>query len=126
MRKWKTIETRTHNRLSILKGQTILIHAGLGVDTSPYTLENPYLTREQIAQNPDEVVSGYILGTAFVEDFMILDSFDSEYALIDCGSTVRYGLYLNEINKFENPIPAKGSQGIWYFDLSTNQKVKKS
>lgn len=125
MREWKTIETRTHNRFSSLKGKTILIHAGQRTDDSNAAIRNPYLTQEQILFNPDEVVNGCILGSAFVYDFMALTDHDSKGALIDCGTVERYGLFLESVNKFEKPIPAKGEMGIWYYDILNNEKVKK-
>lgn len=125
MREWKTIETRIHNRFSSLNGKTILIHAGQRTDDSSLAIRNPYLTKEQILFNPDEVVNGFILGSAFVYDFMALTDHDSQKALIDCGTVDRYGLFLDQINKFQNTIPVKGEMGIWYYDIENKEKVKK-
>lgn len=126
MREWKTIETRTHNRFASLKGQTILIHAGLTTDGSDLTVKNPYLTPEQIKQNPDEMVNGFILGSAFVKNFGELGVLNSKAALIDCYHTRRWGLFLDDIVKFEKPIHEKGEMGIWYYDMERKCKVKKS
>lgn len=120
MRGWKTIETRVHDRFETLKNKDILIHAGMKTDEA--AAQNTYLTREQILENPDEVINGYILGSAFVYDFKKLEVCHSQNALIDCGSTLRYGLFLRDIKKI-NPIPAKGSMGIWYYDLENKEKV---
>src|SRR5690242_4550408 len=67
MREWKTIETRTHARFACLLHKTILIHAGQKTDDSHLTVQNPYLTREQIIFNPDEVINGAILGSVYVD-----------------------------------------------------------
>lgn len=123
IRGWKTIETRTHNRFKSLYGKTILIHAGQGVDE--FAAFNPYLTKAQICQNPDEVISGAILGSAFVHSFGKLNESHAPAALIEC-KTERYGLVLTNIKAFEKPILISGGQGIWFFDMDTHQKVKKS
>ncbi len=122
MRGWKTIETRTHNRFACLERKTILIHAGQRTDEA--AIHNPYLTKEQLLFNPDEVVNGFILGSAFVSVFDVCRSDDAQRALIEC-STLRFGLYLANIEKFDSPIPCKGEMGIWYFDLDKKEKVKK-
>src|SRR5687767_2133477 len=92
MRGWKTIETRTHDRFKSLAGKIILIHAGKTTDAN--AAHNPYLTIEQIKENPDEMVSGYILGSVFVSQFSQLSAQHSKAALIECYNTLRYGLFL--------------------------------
>ena len=123
MREWKTIETRTHNRFACLEGQTILIHAGLTTDAS--AINNPYLTKEQLLFNPDEMINGFILGSAFVGAHLPCREHDDERALIEC-KTERFGLYLHDIKRFEIPIPEKGGMGIWYYDMENLIKVKKT
>jgi len=123
MRRWKGIETRTHNRFGCLLGETILIHAGMKTD--PDAINNPYLSKEQLMYEPDEMVNGYILGSAFVKSFGKLCDIHSEQALIDCGNVERWGLFLSNVKKFSNPILAKGEMGIWYFDIDKKEKVKK-
>lgn len=125
MRGWKSIETRTHDRFACLKGKTILIHAGQRTDDSEAVIHNPYLSKEEILRDPDEVVNGYILGTARVYNARWLWPTDSIWALIEC-ETKRFGLELDAIKKFETPIPEKGEMGIWYYDLNNKCKVKKS
>jgi hypothetical protein len=123
MREWKTIETRTHNRFACLEDQRILIHAGLTTDAS--AINNPYLTKEQLLFNPDEMINGFILGSAFVSAHLPCREHDAKRALIEC-KTERFGLYLHEIERFKIPIPEKGEMGIWYYDLANLMKVKKS
>jgi hypothetical protein len=122
MREWKTIETRTHNKFACLEHQTILIHAGLTTDTK--AINNPYLTKEQLLFNPDEMINGFILGSVFVSNYGILREYEDELALIEC-KTQRYGLFLSDINRFEIPIPEKGEMGIWYYDIENLIKIKK-
>jgi hypothetical protein len=122
MREWKTIETRTHNRFGSLIGKRILIHAGQKTD--PFAMRNPYLTPEQLLHEPDEVVNGFILGSVFVKSFGKLSSIHSEKALIDCEKVERFGLYLTQVEKFKEPLPAKGEMGIWYFYMYKKEKVK--
>lgn len=124
MRGWKTIETRTHKKFSCLKRQTIIIHSGKTTDAD--AINNPYLSIEQLQFDPDEMINGFILGTAFVLDCKLLDSSHSQHALINCHSVTRYGLFLYSINKFVEPIPCKGARGIWYYDLDKKCKVKKN
>lgn len=123
MRGWKPIETRTHDKFKSLQGKTILIHAGMRTDET--AINNPYLTREQLLQDPDEMINGYILGKATVDAFGKLGDEHSKQALIDCGSTTRYGLFLTNIEKFPTPILCKGEMGIWYYDLANRCKVTK-
>lgn len=124
MREWKTIETRTHNRFAGLKGKRILIHAGQKTDCSRHVWGNDYLSGEQLLQAPEEMINGFILGSAFVYDSRELTPEDAPKALIEC-ETQRFGLFLSEIHWCENPIPEKGEMGIWYFDSDISQKVKK-
>lgn len=126
MRKWKSIETRTHTRFLSLKNKTILIHAGMTSDDSGLAVENPYLTHRQLMHDPEEMINGFILGSAFVSDFKPLGESHSKLALIDCRYTQRYGLFLIDVKKFEIPIPCKGKMGIWYYDLDKKEKVKKN
>lgn len=123
MREWKLIETRTHNRFNSLVGKRILIHAGMTTDAN--AINNPYLTKEQLLLNPDEMVNGFILGSAFVDSSGELNSGHSKASLIDCGNTKRFGLLLSSINKFQVPIAEKGEMGIWYYDMENMKKVKK-
>jgi hypothetical protein len=122
MRGWKTIETRTHNKFACLKGRRILIHASQKTDSN--AVNNPYLTREQILFNPDEMINGFILGSAFVNDFRELTPNASQRALIEC-NTKRYGLFLDKIDRWKIPIPEKGEMGIWYYDIDATMKIKK-
>lgn len=122
MRGWKTIETRTHNRFGCLIGKTILIHAGLKTDDT--AINNPYLTLQQLKHKPEDVINGCILGSVFVKSFGKLNDKHSKDALIDCGNTERFGLYLKDVQPIV-PIIVSGGMGIWYFDLEKKEKVKK-
>lgn len=124
IRGWKTIETRTHNRFNCLRKKTVLIHAGQKTDAD--AIHNIYLTKEQLLYEPDEIINGFIIGSAFVDETGLLcgDDYENKAALIYTKD--RYGLFLEKIQKFKEPIPVKGEMGIWYFNLETMQKVKKS
>ena len=122
MRGWKTIETRTHKRFACLDKKTILIHSGQKTDAS--AINNPYLTKEQLLYEPDEVVNGFILGSAYSLYLGCFDPDDGVNALIEC-ETLRYGLLLENVDVFKKPIPVKGEMGIWYFNMETMHKVKK-
>lgn len=125
MRGWKTIETREHPRFACLNDKVLLIHAGQKTDGSDLTTKNPYLTKEQILHNPDEVVNGYILGSVHVNRFDSLTEEHSKDSLIDCGNTIRWGLFLDSVKIFKEPILCKGEMGIWYYDIENMVKVKK-
>ena len=124
MRYWKTIETRTHSRFKCLLHKTILIHAGQRTDDSHLAVRNPYLTREQILFDPDEVINGAILGSAYIDacGWLCGDDYENKSALIE--TTDKFGLFLTEIKKFEKPIFEKGNMGIWYYDLEKREKVR--
>jgi len=122
MRGWKTIETRTHNRFVSLKNKRILIHSGQNTDKS--AKNNHYLTKEQLLFDPDEMINGFILGSVFVNDFQELTPDNAQGSLIEC-ETIRYGLFLEKIDKWKSPIPEKGQMGIWYYDTDRMMKVKK-
>lgn len=124
IRGWKPIETRTHNRFQCLNKKWILIHAGKTTDAQ--AINNPYLTKEQLLHNPDEMINGFIIGGAFVHDFKPLDERHSKEALIDCASVQRFGLFLHKVYPLIEPIEINGEMGIWYFDWDKKQKVKKS
>jgi hypothetical protein len=120
----KTIETRLHPKLKSLAGKTIGIHAGMKYDDSDEWV--PYVTEEeQMLCGKAQYIHGAILGTALVTSFGQLDKTHSKRALIDCENTLRYGLLLSQIEKWEAPVSAKGDMGIWYYDTELKQKVKK-
>lgn len=120
MRRWKLIETRTHQKFKCLAGKEFLIHAGLSTDQK--AAECPFLTREQLLYKPNEVLNGFILGSVYAYNYGLLTDKHSKSALIDCKETKRYGLFLDEVQPFNEPLPAKGEQGIWYYDLANKRK----
>lgn len=119
---WKTTETRTHNRLASLLGRRVFIHAGDKWDNQALYLAANFLSRHQRATTMDHYgVFGKILCSAVVTEHRALTVLDSPPALIDCGTTKRYGLFLSELQVII-PIPAKGRQGIWYYNLQGEQR----
>jgi hypothetical protein len=123
MRGWKTIETRTHNKFESLIHKTILIHAGQTTDAK--AINNPYLTKEQLLFEPDEMVNGYILGSVYVDacGWLCGDDYENRSALIE--TTGRYGLFLEKVDRWKYPIPERGEMGIWYYDVEHMMKVRK-
>lgn len=124
MRGWKTIETRTHNRFACLNHKVVLIHAGMTTDAA--AINNPFLSKEQLMYDPDEMINGFILGSVYVDATGLLcgDDYENKGALIDTRD--RFGLFLEKIKKFTDPIPVKGEMGIWYYDMLNGRKVRKS
>lgn len=116
---WKTIETRTHDRFKGLVGQTIGIHAAKHWDNEwrekagdTISVMRKYQTSNNLLINAPR---GFIIATAFVDDFRLLKDNDSIQALCDCGGDDLFGLILSNIAQIE-PIPMKGSQGIFNYD----------
>jgi hypothetical protein len=128
--KYKTIETRTHNKLFYLKGKTIGIHAGQSWDKNWYKAVKGLLDMDKIKeiekmQRNKTIPFGKILCTAHVFDYKHpLCSYYSKPALIECW-TRRAGLFLNNITAIDSPV-LEGSQGIWYYDTINRCKVVKS
>ncbi len=112
----KTIETRTHDLFGSLKGQDIFIHAAKKFDNYGEACADHYLGGRTIWTNTN-CPMGVILGIVHVQDFRRLTNEDSRDALIDCGTTLRYGLILTNVRKFEKPIPCRGKQGIFTVDI---------
>lgn len=122
---WKTIETRLHRGFKSLEGKRVLIHGGKKVDEGAWDAAAPWITKEQ-EEYRGSYPTGAIIGSALVTEFRVLDENDSRYALIDCCTVIRYGLLLNEVLCFFEPMLVEGSMGIWYFDMDTKRKVRKS
>jgi len=111
---WKTVETRTHRRFKSLEGKRIGIHASLKWDNDALTLARPFLDEEKrIRTQSFSRIGGAVICTAFIEQHKMCDESESRSALIDCGSTLRYGLILSNVEIIE-AIPCKGKQGIFY------------
>lgn len=113
---WKIIETRTHDRLKSLVGRRIGIHVALKWDESAFDAAKPYLEESRLAHSREYLrVGGAIICTAHAYAHMPLDESHSQFALIDCATTKRYGLFLGDVQHIEC-IPCRGKQGIWYYD----------
>jgi hypothetical protein len=117
-RRWKRIETRTHDRFKSLVGKRIAIHAAMKWDKDAIDLASPYLSDEQIVQSRKFLkIGGAIICTAMVTDGRWLTAEDSPLALIDCGETKRHGLFLDDVQVLEEAIAMPGKQGIWYAEI---------
>lgn len=115
---WKTIETRTHNRFARLVGKRIGIHAGKTWDRLAYIKAADFITHEQVLQSEElRTVHGGILCTALVKEARPLTAKDSKASL--CHAEGLFGLVLEDVQHpiLGHPIPAKGKQGIWSFNL---------
>lgn len=127
---WKKIETRTHNKFNNLKGETIAIHAALAYDFQAIDLAYNYLTLKQMdiherMERENRYPKGVIIGTAHVLGAGLLADCNSQQALIDCGSTKRYGLFLTDVKEFVSPIRISGQQGIWSSNVPADQAIRK-
>ena len=120
--KWKTIETRTHDKIKGLKGERIVIHASKKIDFNAFTNEY-FLDR---LKTPLEMENFYIyvgmnrgriICTAKVVDtrwalnrYYIRQEWNTQAM---CEVTGKYLLFLDEIKPIRNPIFFRGRQGIF-------------
>ncbi len=122
----KTIETRPHPKLSSLAGKRIAIHAGLKWDDDAFDLARPFLSAENEYYTASMVHSrGKIIGAVDVVGFRkMLVPEDSQRALIECVNIPfsRYGLILENPTVFDEPVPMKGSQGIWNWPTEMSEQ----
>jgi hypothetical protein len=117
---FKTIETRTHPRFSVLLGQRIAIHATKTFDVHAVGLAGQYIGRAaREAAERGRGNLGVILCTAFVHHAAPLHPSSmrsrehSQAALIDCFENFRFGLFLKGIVILHPPIPWRGQQFIF-------------
>ena len=127
--KFKTIETRDHDRFWALKNKRIAIHAGRSFDDTAWLtieeleddlqweIEMPDFRKVFGAQawkalrDPTAWNQGRVVATAFVEDARRLTIQDSVGAL--CCAEGRFGLVLSNVERLTHAIPARGYQGVW-------------
>jgi len=116
----KTIETRKHDRFKSLLGQQIAIHAAKSYSQHYLMALGNYVDTVTLFKYiPERLPFGCVLATAEVVAHRELNDGDSSRALCSCATPPAflgykiYGLFLEDIKKFDEPIPAKGQQGIW-------------
>lgn len=113
----KPIETRKHNRFHGLVGQTIAIHAGLKTAPPSDVLMDLWmlwgLTGLDIARMARHSIdsAGCVVAVVDVKAHRRLTDADSRAALVRAEGL--YGLVLDNVRCFREPIKAKGRQGIW-------------
>lgn len=118
--RFKTIETRTHDRFRNLAGQRIAIHAAQKFEVFPSAWKEYWSVNGKFSGetwNRAKKNRGVILCTVLVERVGWLDGSHSAAAMIDCENVKRFGLFLTDVKILENPIPWKGQQGIFSVDL---------
>lgn len=99
----------------------ILIHAGLGIEKDMMERFKDY----NIDINP-----GYIIGEATITDCILVDEkFNCELRSIDpvvygrSNHTETYAWKLENVVKYEKPIPCKGKLGLWnYCEVNLEKK----
>jgi len=121
---WKTIETRRHNLLRVLSGQTIAIHAGKRWHDEALQIAQDWLTREQwnrtLELDPDTWrpekggrVTGIVCtARVWYHGWLCLRAY-SPGAMCDCAAGNLFGIFLTDVKPFDPPVPAIGHQGIW-------------
>jgi hypothetical protein len=93
----------------------LLIHAGQAWDAQAWRSAVEYLPTEAFTGGKGFYERGRILCAVTVQEVRLLKPEDSAAALIDCGAVQRHGLILTDL-KLVTPVPAKGRQGIWYYN----------
>lgn len=104
----KDIENRSHRRFANLRGETA-IHHSQRVSRAEYMEACEFIRRVSGLEAPhyDQAGHGCILGTVEVTNFVSYSQ--SAWYMGE------YGLVLRDPQPFEQPIPAKGQQGIWFW-----------
>ena len=120
--KWKTIETRTHDRFKGLEGQTIAIHMAKKVDTTQGLIpegRNIGSTVEVLnVAMLMELWAGKVICTAFVDKarwapnvgFVEREDWDKRAC---CSVAGKHLLFLSGIQYLAKPVPFTGRQGIF-------------
>jgi len=120
----KSIETRKHKRFRGLVGQTIAIHASQTESPPSDALMDLWmfwgLTGLDIARAARHslVSAGCIVAIADVTAHRRLTDADSAAAL--CPADGLYGLILDNVRRFREPIPATGHQRAWDWEPPEN------
>ena len=111
----KTIETREDSRFKSLVGKRIGIHAARKYDNEVDKKTLWSRNRWKVWEDRYYYESpGCIIATAYVQG--IIKNLTAEFKMHTlCECAGKTGIFLADINKLENPIPAKGQQGIWYY-----------
>lgn len=125
--KWKTIETRMHNRFKGLVGGRIAIHAALKIDDAAFfgkhfmdrmhdSGNGPLAIQNQLALS--RMWRGKVLCTAVITEarwapnvgFVERDEWNRRAM---CEVAGKYCLFLDEIRPLKEPMIYKGRQGIF-------------
>jgi hypothetical protein len=120
--RWKTIETRTHERFKGLVGTTIAIHSAKTVDPAWRTAAAAYLTPEMILQVQRLCLAGGMVhGIVDVRRHGLLCGSRSRASMIDCNEVSRFGLFLANARTLREPIEIRGHQGIFNVSISLKE-----
>ena len=118
----KTIETRGDDRFRGLVGRTIAIHA-----SQTFQLGTVVRIRADYGLPTEELVKvnrhakahlGCIVAVAHVVAHRLLTGADSRAAL--CPANGLFGLILDNVRRFREPIPATGHRRIWTWEPPGN------
>lgn len=118
---FKTIETRSHNRFARLVGRRIAIHQGKG--RAPLDQVSKWLRAVGASRAATWVLDygaraplGRVVATALVHAAGPLDGSIQTNMAAGLPTAGLYGLCLADIRAFEDPVQARGAQGIWTWD----------
>ena len=124
--KWKTIETRTHDRFKNLMGERIAIHASQSFDETAFFSEMFMQTLEAdggVTQVSNQMLMsnlwrGKILCTALVKEHRLAPNVAfaehkewNRKAMIEVGG--KFCLFLEDIKPLKDPVTYSGQQGIF-------------
>lgn len=126
---WATLVVTGAKKLETRSWQTsyrggLLIHASLGKKGKILASEPPF---KKYIQHFDQLPFGAIIGSIELEDVVRVENLflsDHVLALLTLEEKAfgdyepgRYAWILTEPEKFEHPIPVKGTLGLWEFEL---------
>jgi len=126
--RWKTIETRTHDRFKRLNGQRIAIHAAKKIDASGLYEALGYLPDNTALQLQNMLMfvnlsRGSIICTAVVSNVLWCTNQDTaclaqwnKQAMCDVDGN--FLLFLEDIRMLGQRIPYRGRQGIFHVDIN--------
>lgn len=124
VKKYETRSWSTHYR------GLVAIHAGKtwnnDLKMQAKSLSDRYRSLPDIGDTP---VLGAILAIGLLEDCIssrvLRDRIDQTEAAVGNFANGRYGWKIKVIERFDNPIPAKGQQGLWEWDWSEADAQKR-
>ena len=118
---FKPIETRTHDRFKTLRGERVAVHQGLSCAPLARVIRMAeFVGASQAAtwlrNHPSGWPRGCVVATAFVASVGWLDGTIEDNIAACVPTDGLFGLRLDHIRIYEEPIRVRGHQGVWEWD----------